>query len=130
METNYQEPSKKKLMLCYIIICLILTGLSFLSFLFSEWVLPICTLICSIFGSIVFFLLIKSRDSITPESGKGKFLVFMGARYALMIAGIVISCVIVRLTMNDPIDPKRYLIAVIAAVPYVATVVPWLLIKN
>ena len=132
MENNELKDnlSPKRIIITYVLICTILFLLSFLSILFNEWVLPLCTLTCSIFGTFVVLLLLKTHQSIVPEGGKGIFVVYMLLRYLCMIIGIVISCLIIKFTMGENYVKTRYLMVVIAAIPYMVTFVPWLINKN
>lgn len=129
MEETNMKMNNKKMYVLYSIICLVLIGLSFLSFLFDEWIMPICTTICSIFGLFVLFLYIKSRDNITPESGRGSFVIYMILRIACMVIGIVAAFLIVKFTMKE-VNKMRYLIALISSLPYIMTAVPFLVIKQ
>lgn len=121
--------SEKKMIILYAVICIILIGLSFLSFLFNEWIMPLCTFICSIFGMIVLLLLIKSRNNITPESGKGSFVIYMVLRFACMLMGLVLSFLLVKFTMGE-YNKLRYVMALVSALPFFVTVVPFLVIKQ
>ncbi len=124
------ELNKKKIILTYLLICLGLVLLSFLSLLFKEWVLPLCVLICTVFGFINLLLLIKTHQSITPEGGKGVMVTYMLLRYGCMIVGLVLSCLLVRFTMGEVITKTRYLFVIIGAIPYFVVAIPWMIIKN
>lgn len=127
-----QENNKKyykKMILLYLVVCVCLTGLSFLSFLFGEWIMPICTAICSVFGFLVLLLLIKSHKDVTPESGKGSFIVLMLIRFACMGIGLVLSFLLVRLTMGE-YNKLRYIMGLVSSIPYLVAVIPFALIKQ
>ena len=117
------------MIILYSAICVCLIGLSFLSFLFGEWIMPLCTSICTVFGLVVLLLLIKSHKDITPESGKGSFMVLMVIRFICMGVGLVVSFIIVKVTMVE-YNKLRYLMALASSLPYIAAMVPFLIIKQ
>lgn len=114
----------------YIIICVVLVGLSFFSLLFKEFVLPICMAVCSLFGSVVTFLLLKTHSDAVNESDRGKLTVYMLLRYLCMTIGLLISCLVVRFTMGEEMVKTRYLMVAIGALPYIATTFAILLTKG
>ena len=124
-----EKKYRKTVMRNYIIICVALVLLSFFSLLFKEWVLPVCMTVCSLFGIVVTFLLLKTHSDAVNESDRGKLTVYMLLRYLCMTIGLVISCFIVKFTMGSEIVKTRYLIVVIAAIPYIATTFAILLTK-
>ena len=114
----------------YIIICVVLVGLSFFSLLFKEFVLPICMAVCSLFGFVVTFLLLKTHSDAVNESDRGKLTVYMLLRYLCMTIGLLISCLVVRFTMGEEMVKTRYLMVAIGALPYIATTFAILLTKG
>lgn len=114
----------------YIIICVVLVGLSFFSLLFKEFVLPICMAVCSLFGVVVTFLLLKTHSDAVNESDRGKLTVYMLLRYLCMTIGLLISCLVVRFTMGEEMVKTRYLMVAIGALPYIATTFAILLTKG
>ncbi len=124
-----EKKYRKTVMRNYIIICVALVLLSFFSLLFKEWVLPVCMAVCSLFGVVVTFLLLKTHSDAVNESDRGKLTVYMLLRYLCMTIGLVISCFIVKFTMGSEIVKTRYLMVVIAAIPYIATTFAILLTK-
>ena len=129
MDENKNKVYYKKMIILYLVMCVVLIGLSFLSLLFDEWIMPVCTTICSVFGFLVLLLLIKSHQEITPESGKGSFAIFMVLRFACMGIGLVASFLIVKFTMGE-YDKTRYLMAIASSLPYIMCFVPFLVVKQ
>lgn len=112
----------------YSLICLAFIALSFIGLAFNEWILPITVTICSLLGEVIMLLLLKSN--INTESGKGIFVVYLLIRYALMALGLVAAGFLVKYTMSDPINKKRYFIMIISALPYFATSIALSITKN
>ena len=129
MNSEKNKKYYKKMIILYVCICALLIGLSFLSFLFSEWIMPVCTSICTVFGFLVLLLLIKSHSDITPESGKGSFMALMALRFICMGVGLVAGFLIVRFTMVE-YNKLRYLMALASSLPYIVCFIPFLIIKQ
>lgn len=125
-----EEKYTKNAIRNYIIIVALLIALSFLGFIFNEWILPICVGICSIFGFLEYYLLLKSRFEVSSDGTKGRFTIFMIFRYLCMILGIVASCLLVKFTMGEEVNKLRYIIVIVAAIPYVVTTLALLLTKQ
>lgn len=131
---NKKELDKKyhkHVLINYCIISCVVIALSFIGLIFfNEWALPVCTAECAIFGLAVMFLLNKSHGEITNESGKGSFAIYLILRYACMIIGIVIACLIVKYTMGSEVNKMRYVIVLIGAIPYFVPTISLLITKQ
>lgn len=110
-----------KVLLAYILSCLVLIALSCFSFLFNEWITPLCVLVCSICGSLNSYLLIKGSSYISANSKQGMFILFTFIRYLMMLIGLISSALIVYFTMGKTVNDLRYLIVAVAALPYLCT---------
>ena len=121
---------RKKLSLYYLIISLVLILLSCFGLFFNEWVLIVNMAICSLFGYFNLLLFLKSEKDMDKESGvKTSFALYTFLRYVFMIAGLLISALLVYLTMGDEPNKYRFFMVVISALAYLSTSVCFLIAK-
>lgn len=108
----------KKILITYLIITAIIIALSTISLIFKEGILIACVSICGLCGAGVLLLHLSGKNQINPDGGKGMFALFLLLRYFVMIIGLVISALLIKFTM--PVEPNkyRYLMVLIAAIPY------------
>lgn len=102
----------KRVIKNYILISIIIVALSFVGLFFNEWIVPVTTFICAIFGSGCLALLLKS------DPNKGNFTIYLVLRYVVMAIGLIASGFIVKYTMPEVIDKNRYFILIASALPY------------
>ena len=120
----------KKLSLYYLIISLVLVLLSCIGLFFNEWVLVVNMAICLVFGYFNLLLFLKSEKDMDKESGvKTSFALYTFLRYVFMVAGLLISALLVYLTMGDEPNKYRFLMVVISALAYLSTSVCFLIAK-
>lgn len=120
----------KKLSLYYLIISLVLVLLSCIGLFFNEWVLVVNMAICLVFGYFNLLLFLKSEKDMDKESGvKTSFALYTFLRYVFMVAGLLISALLVYLTMGDEPNKYRFFMVVISALAYLSTSVCFLIAK-
>lgn len=120
----------KKLSLYYLIISLVLVLLSCIGLFFNEWVLVVNMAICLVFGYFNLLLFLKSEKDMDKESGvKTSFALYTFLRYVFMVAGLLISAVLVYFTMGDEPNKYRFFMVVISALAYLSTSVCFLIAK-
>ena len=120
----------KKLSLYYLIISLVLVLLSCIGLFFNEWVLVVNMAICLVFGYFNLLLFLKSEKDMDKESGvKSSFSLYTFLRYVFMVAGLLISALLVYLTMGDEPNKYRFFMVVISALAYLSTSVCFLIAK-
>ena len=120
----------KKLSLYYLIISLVLVLLSCIGLFFNEWVLVVNMAICLVFGYFNLLLFLKSEKDMDKESGvKTSFALYTFLRYVFMVAGLLISALLVYITMGDEPNKYRFFMVVISALAYLSTSVCFLIAK-
>ena len=114
---NNMRPIKIQLL-----ICLVLTMLSFVGWVFDEWVIIVNMAVCSILslGNVILFVVSKSM--INENGPQLSFAVFTLLRYLLMIIGLIVSAVLIYVTMPAEVVNLRYLYILGTSLPFVVTV--------